>query len=177
MVNKKLEQLREKVKERKQKRKRKQRFKQRKQKKKQLRSQQRVKANEPETKTETAKASARQARLLAAELGVTRDRASEIAARGSELIDKAEASGTLDQFDLDGDGDTDILTALDEPGAGGGQRGGQAAAMGPTLGNPDVDPYDVVDPTEPVMDFGEMTDPQLNDFDVEGPIEEEIFSL
>lgn len=138
--------------------------------------------------------------LIATELGVGEGDAAGIIKEGADIVESRSSGGDggsgsggggLGALDFDGDGDTDILTAIDEPGFDGGRRqqygprrprrarGGFDPIEGEAamLGNPDVDPNDVVDPTGPVMDLGEMTEPALDDFDVEDPIEEEIFSL
>jgi hypothetical protein len=82
------------------------------------------------------KAGVEEAQLLASELGVTGERAKEIASEGMDLIEQAASAGgdALAQLDIDGDGDTDILDAIEnEPIEGTADQpfGGRDAAMGP----------------------------------------------
>lgn len=108
MPHKKFERLREKVQRKKTSRRAKERAKARKKRK----SRERVEANEPETRREEALATVRQTRLLAAELGVSTDRAREIQQRASNTLDSALDQGgdALEKLDVDNDGDTDLLS-------------------------------------------------------------------
>lgn len=87
----------------------------------------RVERGEPETvseKVEVAKRDAAEAaaetkglsadavQLVSAEFGVSSEDAAGIIEQGSELL--SAAGDQLDELDVDGDGDTDILDALDE---------------------------------------------------------------
>lgn len=86
-------------------------------------------------------------RFLAQELGVSTSEAGAIAREGNKLFDSISAGGgSLDALDLDGDGDTDILTQLDKP-----------LPM-------EQDDGLAFDPTEPVVDFSGTTEaPLFND--------------
>lgn len=88
--------------------------------------------------------------FLAQELGVSKEHAQEVAESGNSFFAQVkDAGGSLDQFDLDGDGDTDLLQALDAPGVDGGS-------------GPDMS----IDPTEPVVDIAGTADDPLFEEDV-----------
>lgn len=75
----------------------------------------RIKQNQPEGAREEIRATGRQARFLAAELGVSRSRATQIVDQGNELLTQAAKAGddALKALDDDNDGDTDILQRLE----------------------------------------------------------------
>jgi len=128
--------------------------------------QRRVERGEPEGASETAQVKAKQAKEeaemtadqarelasdakthVATELGVSRSEAGGIISEGSDIL--SSAGERLDDLDLDGDGDTDMLTVVDSPledGNGGGSGGG---IQGPDLG---------VDPSEPIFEPSEDDD-------------------
>lgn len=86
--------------------------------------------------------------FIAQELGVSTEHAGDIAETATRVFDAAGKAGVdAPAFDLDGDGDTDILQTLDQPLEG--------------LESPrDLS----IDPTEPVVDFrGTTEDPLFND--------------
>lgn len=117
---------------------------------------------------EEAEASREEVKLLASELGVSAAHVRDVASAANEVIDSArETAGGIDTLDADGDGDTDLLQVLDTP-----LPGDDAAGRQRTAGR---EPSDVVDVTEPVMDFGELATPKLDEFDVEDPVEDELF--
>lgn len=88
--------------------------------------------------------------FLAQELGTSKEHAEEVAQSGNDFFAQVkDAGGTLGQFDLDGDGDTDLLQGLDAPGA-------DAAS------EPDMS----IDPTEPVVDIAGRLDDPLFEEDV-----------
>lgn len=122
----------------------------------------RIKRGEPQGAGETATVRARQAResaemtaeearglasdakqLIATEVGVSESESESIIKQGAGLLD--DVGENLSQLDLDGDGDTDILSGLEAMEADGGSGDGVA---GETL-----------DPTEPVYDPFEDDEP------------------
>lgn len=139
---------------------------------------QRIQRGDPETKTEAARVKARRARekaqgakrevtetkseaqglasdaksLIATELGVSRSESESIIKQGADLI--RDAGDSLNDLDLDGDGDTDILSMID----GDASQGDRGGALGPV--DPDLEGGDV---TEPVMDPLNEPDDGLDD--------------
>jgi hypothetical protein len=113
MVNKRLEQLRETIKAKKKRKQSRERKEKAKQAGERFASRRRVERNDPDTRIEQAKATARQAKLLASELGVTEAKAKSLTDRFSDTLQKAAADGNLGSLDIDGDGDTDLLSQID----------------------------------------------------------------
>lgn len=93
--------------------------------------------------------------FLAQELGVSTDHAKEVAETGNSVLQSAQRAGvSLQQFDLDGDGDTDLLASLDQP-AQRDRRGGQPVS---------------IDPTQPVIDTpGRLEEPLFEEDVFEEP--------
>lgn len=95
--------------------------------------------------------------LISTELGLSESQSESFIKEASSLLESAGDS--LGDLDLDGDGDSDLITGFDEP-----------------IVEPDESgAAEVIDPTEPVMDFGEATEPVMGDLDLEDPIEEQMF--
>lgn len=82
----------------------------------------RVQRGEPEGAREEAQVTAKEARNLASdaktlvstELGVSRSEAEGVITQSADLV--RDAGDRIDELDFDGDGDSDILTALDAEG-------------------------------------------------------------
>lgn len=149
MPHKKLESLRKKVITRKKRKKSMNRKKQAKQAGERFARKRRVKRNNPEGKREKFQATGRQARLLAAELGITVEQAKSVQKQATTRLDRAlEAGGdALDSLDTDGDGDTDILSSFEE------QMTTQQHNTSQTSGggSKSQSPPGMVDPAEPVL--------------------------
>jgi hypothetical protein len=121
-LSKRIEDFRERVESKKQARRAKKRAKSREQEREQ-RSQQaderardrRIAKNEPESVTEEAQASVRQLKLLSSELGVAPENVREVVENASGVLENAQEQGSeaLEQLDVDGDGDTDILQSFE----------------------------------------------------------------
>lgn len=109
-----LEDVRERIKEKKEERQREKRRQELRDRFEQQARRARIQRNEPEGAREEVQASARQARLLAAEFGVTRERGAELADSAQATLSAARDSNALSRLDLDGDGDTDILESFEE---------------------------------------------------------------
>lgn len=78
----------------------------------------RIERNNPDTATESAAAAGKEVKLIASELGVTPGRAKGLIERGTEALESGR------DFDRDGDGDSDILEAIEDGVEGrAGQRG------------------------------------------------------
>lgn len=144
----------------------------------------RVERGDPESLTERARVTSRRASeatdeikglgsdavdLLSTELGTSRSDAKGIIESGADALDSATEAGgnALDQFDIDGDGDTDILTAVEEGGFDQGNRDGPrqprrsaSDASEPPVGGveDDVRPLDGIE----------------EELGLEGPIEEDF---
>lgn len=95
--------------------------------------------------------------LISTELGISESESESFIREASDMLEGA--GDALGDFDLDGDGDTDLIGGFEEPIVEPEESGAS----------------DVIDPTEPVMDFGEATEPVMNDLDLEDPIEEQMF--
>ena len=136
MVSEKLASLRERLKNRRKKRRVKRKSQQLKNESERRKRERRIEENEPEGLSETAEATRQQAgdlaeegrktveeetRVLASELGVSPDRVDSLMESASDRIQAAKESGTLSDLDIDGDGDTDLFSAVDP-------LGGEAAA-------------------------------------------------
>lgn len=138
----------------------------------------RIKKEQPEGAAETAKVKAKQTsekvsqtteearglaedatQLVSTELGLSESESESFIKEAAGLLDSAGES--LGELDIDGDGDSDILTSFefDEPMMDTEQGGDEG----------------VVDPTEPVMDLGGQTEPVMSDLDLEDPVEEKLF--
>lgn len=93
--------------------------------------------------------------FVSQELGVKKQHAEGVIESGNELFQKAKSAGVpLQQFDIDGDGDTDLLQVLDAPGGGG--QGGSGAVVDPS--------EPIIDPTEPAIDVpGTIAEPLFNE--------------
>lgn len=177
MPHERLASLRERLRERRERRTSERKARERNRARKARKKKQRLEENNPDGLTEKAQATAQRAsevageaagvvtaeqQLVAAELGVSTSRAKQIMEQGSQVLDRAAEAGSLDQLDVDNDGDTDILTtfesqldeARDEP-------------EGVELGG--------IDPTEPVIDFqGEQTEPAFKEVDVGLDAEDDV---
>lgn len=180
MPNKKLEALRERLEKRRSKRKSKRKSKELQRKRDERARDRRIEENEPEGAAETAKATTKQAEelatearetlqeeraVIAAELGVSTGEVEGIMESASERIKAAAEQGDLSELDIDGDGDTDILQAMDP--LGGEQDGG--------MGDPGAEP--VVDPVEAAsLDVGAdfADDDDVTGVDMSEPIDGEI---
>jgi ATPase subunit of ABC transporter with duplicated ATPase domains len=165
MVNQKIKELRERIQRRETAKRAKRRAKAR-----------RIKRGKPEGATETAQVKAKQTsekvsettketqglaadakQLISTELGLSESQSESFIKEASDMLDGA--GDALGDLDLNGDGDTDLLTGFDQPLQGPEESGAS----------------EVIDPTEPLLDFGEMTEPVMSDLDLEDPIEDEIF--
>jgi len=88
----------------------------------------RIDENDPEGLSETVEATKREGadlaaeaketvreetKLIALELGISTDQAESLVDSVSDQIDAAKESDTLSELDIDGDGDTDMLSAVD----------------------------------------------------------------
>lgn len=69
----------------------------------------RIEQNNPANLSESAQATKQEVSLLASELGIGKEQARQVTARASQAIKQSGA-----QLDTDGDGDTDILEAIED---------------------------------------------------------------
>ena len=136
----------------------------------------RIAKEKPEGPSETARVTAKQTgeqiaqtseearglaedakQLISTELGLSESESESFIQEASSLLEGAGDS--LGELDIDGDGDSDLMAGFDQSIVEPEESGGTA----------------VVDPTEPIMDFGKATEPVMRDLDLEKPIEERIF--
>jgi Sec-independent protein translocase protein TatA len=121
-LSKRIKDFRERVETKKQARRAKKRAKSREQKKAERKKQadkrardRRIEKNEPENVREEAAASVRQLKLLSSELGVAPENVREVVNNAGKVLEDAQEQGSdaLEQLDVDGDGDTDILQSFE----------------------------------------------------------------